>query len=230
MSATTFLLVHGAWHGPWCWDLLIPEIEARGHAAVAVQLPSCDPDAAALGGYQEDAEAVSAAAAAIDGHVVIVAHSYGGAVISEATFDGRVRRLVFLCAFMPDNGRSYVSYLPPGGLPPYVGLREDGTSAVPAGLGRIHFYGDCSPEVAAWAESRLRPQSQSVLDPTAGYASWRNIPSAYILCTLDQALPPDFQRMFAAQADEVIEMESSHSPMLSRPGELADILVRLAGS
>ncbi len=229
MSATTFLLVHGAWHGPWCWDLLIPEIEARGHAAVAVQLPSCDPAAPALGGYGDDAAAVSAAARAIDGDVVVLGHSYGGAVISEATFDNRVRRLVFLGAFMPDSGRSYVSYLPPGSLPPYVGLRADGTSAVPEGLGRIHFYGDCTPEVAAWAESMLTPQSQSVLEPKAGEASWRSIPSTYILCTLDQALPPDFQRMFAEQADEVIEIESSHSPMFSRPAELAEILARIAG-
>jgi pimeloyl-ACP methyl ester carboxylesterase len=224
----TFLLVHGSWHGPWCWDLLRPALTRLGHASVAVDLPSCGVNPARLGTYADDARIVSETAAAIQGDVVVVGHSYGGAVISEATFEANVRRLVFLGAFMPDSGRSYVSYLPPGPLPPYVGMRDDGTFAVPDGKAHEHFYADCAPDLSAWATGHLRLQSQAVLGPPVTDASWRSIPSTYVVTTQDQALPPDFQRMFAAQADEVREFASSHSPFLSRPDDLAELLVSVA--
>ena len=220
-----FLLVHGSWHGAWCWDHLRPALANRGFMSVAVDLPSCSD---VLGDLPADAATVSAAAAAIGGPVIVVGHSYGGAVISEATYGGNVSRLIYLCAFMPDTGRSYVSYLPPGDLPPYVGMRDDGTFAVPEGLAIPSFYGDCDPAVAQWAERQLRRQSQAVLAHDTGEAAWRHLPSSYILTTQDHALPPDFQRMFAAQADETYEIESSHSPFLSRPDELAELLATIA--
>lgn len=224
-----FLLVHGSWHGPWCWDLLRPELEARGHRSTVVDLPSCGGTAdGSLGTYEDDAAAVSVAAAALEGPVVVVGHSYGGAVISAATFPSTVSRLVFLGAFMPDSARSYVSYLPPGPLPPYVGLRDDGTMTVPDGRARPAFYLDCPDDLAAWAESQLRPQSQAVLGPEVTVASWRSIPSTYVVLTEDQALPPDFQRMFAAQATDTVEFASSHSPFLSRPRDLAALFDTLA--
>jgi pimeloyl-ACP methyl ester carboxylesterase len=224
----TFLLVHGSWHGSWCWDLLRPALQRRGHASFTVDLPSCGTNPAELGTYADDVRTVSEAAAAIAGDVVVVGHSYGGAAVSEARFGDNVRRLVFLCAFMPDSGRSYVSYLPPGPLPPYVGMRDDGTFAVPDGKAHEHFYADCAPGLSAWATARLRPQSQAVLGPPVTAASWRSIPSTYVVTTQDQALPPDFQRMFAAQADEVREFASSHSPFLSRPDDLAELLISVA--
>ena len=224
----TFLLVHGSWHGPWCWDLLAPALERRGHASVAVDLPSCGSDPANLGDLADDARTVSEAAAAISGDVIVVGHSYGGAVVSEAVFGDNARRLVFLCAFMPDTGRSYVSYLPEGPLPPYVGLRDDGTFAVPDGQAHEHFYADCAPDLSDWATARLRLQSQAVLGPAVTRASWRSIPNSYVVTLHDDALPPDFQRMFAAQADDVREFASSHSPFLSRPDDLAELLISIA--
>jgi pimeloyl-ACP methyl ester carboxylesterase len=221
----SFLLVHGSWHGAWCWDHLRPALTKRGFDSVAVDLPSCT---AALGNLTDDAAAVSSAAAAIDAPVIVVGHSYGGAVISEARYGANVVNLIYLCAFMPDTGRNYVSYLPPGELPPYVGMRDDGTFAVPPGLAIPSFYADCEPEVAKWAESQLRPQSQAVLAHDTGDASWRHVPSSYIVTEQDRALPPDFQRMFAAQAEETYQIDSSHSPFLSRPDELADLLVTIA--
>jgi pimeloyl-ACP methyl ester carboxylesterase len=228
MKKATFLLVHGSWHGPWCWDYLKPALDRLGYASQTVSLPSCGTDRAALRGFADDAAAVSSAAAAIQGDVVVVGHSYGGAVISEATYGPNVKRLVYLGAFMPDKGRSYVSYLPPGPLPPYVGLRDDGTMAVPEGASVPHFYADCTPEIAAWATAQLRMQSQAVLGPENTRAAWREIPSAYIVLTQDQALPPDFQRMLAQQAGDVREFVSSHSPFLSRPDDLAELLVSIA--
>ncbi len=229
MRNPTFLLVHGSWHGPWCWDYLKPALARLGYAAETVSLPSCGDSPQGLGGLADDAETVSRVAAGIVGDVVIVGHSYGGVPITEATYGPNVKRLVYLAAFMPDTGRSYVSYLPPGPLPPYVGLREDGTFAVPEGQAHAAFYADCTPETSEWATARLRLQSQAVMAPAITDAAWRKIPSTYIVTTQDQALPPDFQRMFAAQAGEVREFVSSHSPFLSRPDDLAQLLVAIAG-
>lgn len=230
MQTPSFLFVHGSWHGPWCWALVRPLLEARGHATAAVALPSMGRDPARLGGFDDDARAVAAAAAALDGPVIVVGHSYGGAPVSAARFGAGVRHLVFLAAFMPDSGRSYVSYLPPGPLPDYVGLRDDGTFAVPDGKARGAFYHDCPDEIAGWAEALLVPQSQAVLGPAVPAASWRHIPSTYIVTADDRALPPDFQRQFAPQAGAQRIIAASHSPMLSQPRALAAMLADIAGA
>ncbi len=224
----TFLLVHGSWHGPWCFGPLVTALSERGRTAVAVDLPSVGDDPAALGGYADDAATITEAAAAIDGPVVVVAHSYGGAATAEASFGAHVERLIYLGAFMPDTGRSYVSYLPPGPPPPYVGLRDDGTFVVPDGQAIGHFYADCTPDVAAWAESRLRPQSQQVMAPVVTQASWRSTPTTYVVLTEDRAIPPELQREFATSADSMAEFAASHSPFLSRTSDLADLLVEIA--
>jgi pimeloyl-ACP methyl ester carboxylesterase len=228
MGQPTFLLVHGSWHGPWCWDHLEPALSSRGLGVETVSLPSCGGTPSGLGGLAEDAAAVGAAAAAIAGDVIVLGHSYGGAVITEATYGPNVRRLVYLGAFMPDSGRTFASYLPPGPLPPYVGLRDDGTMHVPDGQSYTAFYADCEPALAKWATSKLRLQSQRIFEHPITVAAWRSIASTYVLLTRDQALPPDFQRMFAAQADEVREFDSSHSPFLSRPDDFADLLASIA--
>lgn len=224
----TFLLVHGSWHGPWCFGPLVDALAERGRKAVTVALPSMGDDVATLGGYEDDAAAITAAAAAIDGPVVVLAHSYGGAAAAEADFGPTVTRLIYLGAFMPDTGRSYVSYLPPGPLPPYVDVRPDGTLAVAEGTARPYFYPDCSPESAQWAEGLLRPQSQRVVAPTVTAAAWRSIPTTYVLLSEDRVIPPELQRLFAAQAESMVEFTSSHSPFLSRTADLADLLVELA--
>jgi pimeloyl-ACP methyl ester carboxylesterase len=229
MSDPTFLLVHGSWHGPWCFEKLQAELEARGARSLAVALPSCGATAAGLGTLPDDAAAITGAAAAVDGPVVVVAHSYGGAAVSEATFGDNLRRLVFLTAFMPDTGRSYVSYLPPGDLPPFVQVNADGTFQITSGCERQFFYGDCPEDVAAWAASRVGLQSQAVMAHEITDASWRHHPSTYVMATEDLALPPFLQELFTPQADEVLSMPTSHSPFLSRPAELAELLVGLGG-
>jgi pimeloyl-ACP methyl ester carboxylesterase len=224
----TFLLVHGSWHGAWVWDHLTGSLEDRGFAVRTVDLPSVGSPASDLGDLMDDASTITSEASSIDGDVIVVAHSYGGAATSAATFGSNVRRLVFLAAFMPDTGRTYPSYLPPGPLPRYVSVGADGTMSVPVGTSREAFYGDCSDAVVAWADTRLRPQSVRVLDVEIPAASWRSTPSTYIVTTKDGAIPEELQRSFAAQADDVRTLCSSHSPMLSMPDELADLLVEIA--
>lgn len=225
----TFLLVHGSWHGPWCFEPLQAALRQRGVDSIAVALPSVGTDVAHLGTLADDATVVTDAAAAIDGPVVVVGHSYGGAVITEGRWGPQVARLIYLGAFMPDTGRSYPSYLPPGPLPPYVEMRDDGTMVVPAGQAIEHFYADCSPETGRWAEARLRPQSQQVLQHAITAAAWRAVPSTYVMLTEDRAIPPDLQRMFAGQADDAREFVSSHSPFLSRPDDLAALFLEITG-
>lgn len=225
---THFLLVHGSWHGSWCWELLQPQLERRGHRVTLVDLPSVGTDVSSLGDFDADTATVTAAASQLFDPAIVVGHSYGGAVTSNAEYPDAVRRLVFLGAFMPDAGRAFTSYLPPGPLPSYVGLRDDGTSAVPDGQARPAFYEGCTDDLVAWATARLRPQSQSVLSGVNSRAAWRSIPSTYIVLTEDHALPPDFQAMFAAQANETIELQASHSPFISKPEQLADILATVA--
>lgn len=229
-TPTHFLLVHGSWHGPWCWEALQTRLEQRGHRVALVDLPSVGTDASALGDFDADTEAVSAAAAPLSDPAIVVGHSYGGAVISNAEFPEAVRRLVFLGAFMPDAGRAFTSYLPPGPLPPYVGLRNDGSSAVPEGQALPAFYEDCPDDLVDWAVTRLRPQSQAILSGVNERASWRSIPSTYVVLTEDRAIPPDLQAAFAAQATETVEFRSSHSPFLSKPEPLADLLDSVAAS
>ena len=131
---------------------------------------------------------------------------------------------------MPDTGRGYVSYLPPGPLPPYVKLEEDGTFMITPGTEINCFYHDCTLEVAAWAAKQVRPQSQSVLQSAITKASWRSKPSTFILTKQDRVLPPDMLRQFAGQATNTVEIDSSHSPMLSKPSRLAELLISAAAA
>src|ERR1700755_1618777 len=93
-SRPTLLLVHGSWHGPWCWERLIPELDKLGLASATVALPSWCSDPAWLGTVADAADATGAAFADIAGDVVVVGHSYGGVVITQAQFDSRARHLV----------------------------------------------------------------------------------------------------------------------------------------
>lgn len=223
-----FLLVHGSWHGPWCFDLLRTALERRGYASETVSLASVGDDPARLGTFADDAATVTAAAAAMGANTVVVGHSYGGAVVAEASFGPNVRQFIMLGAFMPEIGRSYLSYFPPGPLPPFVGLRDDGSCILDRDLAVPFFFADCTPEIAAWAVERLRPQAQQVMGWANTAASWHTRPTTYILLTEDKAIPPAVQRQFAALASASREFTSSHSPFLSRPDDLVDLLVDIA--
>jgi pimeloyl-ACP methyl ester carboxylesterase len=230
MNTASLLLVHGAWHGPWCWESVEAALSRSGVRSATVALPSVGPDPKALGGLVDDIRAVEDAAAALPGPTVVVGHSYGGIVVSGARFPDAVRRLVFLGAFMPEAGRSLVSYLPPGPLPPFVQPREDGCSQVDMAVADAAFYADCDAPTREWARSRLALHSTAAIVTPAPRASWREIPSTYIVLTQDQIIPVPAQRQMASQAADRIDLDSSHSPMLSRPAALAQLLAGLAGS
>lgn len=223
---TKLLLVHGAFHGGWCWDRLIPELAARGLDARAVDLPFTTPEA--------DRETVAAAIdslAASGEPVVAVGHSFGGAGLTAAAggADGRraASHLVYLTALMHEPGQTPDL----GETPGLAALRLEGETASVDPDGAVTaFYHRCAPEDAAWATAQLRPMPMAVLAaPLPDHVAWRHIPSTYVVCTDDQIIAPARQRDMAAHAGRVVEIDSDHSPFLARPGQLAAILDGVIG-
>jgi pimeloyl-ACP methyl ester carboxylesterase len=223
----TLLLVHGAWMGPWQWDFLIPELDRRGIPFTRVALPSCGLEDEQLGSLQDDAAAIGTAAREAGNDVIVVAHSYAGVPASQAVFGPNVQRIVYLGAFMPDDGRSLVSYLPPGEFPPFVHLRDDGATDLVAELVPVHLCNHCTAERTDWLLERLVLQGASVVVTPVDRASWHACPSTYIVLDNDLAVPTELQRFYATQANVTVEFASDHMPMLSHPAALADVLVTI---
>ncbi|GII59172.1 hypothetical protein Pth03_75610 [Planotetraspora thailandica] len=223
----TLLLVHGAYHRPWVWDRVIeqlPDVDVH-----TVACPSSGSDLGALGTLQDDADTVAAAVAAIDGPVVVVAHSYAGSVVTEALAGAdNVNRIVYLAAAMVDEGESLLGSA--GGVPPSWWLiskdegPEGGVIRVAEDEAKDVFYGDVDPELAAEAIEKLVPASYSSQTGPVSRAAWHTIPSTYIICTADNAIPPFAQEAMAQRAKRVHRLDSSHSPFLSMPSELAALL------
>ncbi|MBD0670738.1 alpha/beta fold hydrolase [Streptomyces sp. CBMA156] len=223
-----FLLVHGAWHGAWCWDAVRAALDADGWRSHAVDLPSsapARPDGTGPAGLPEDAAVIRDHLRRIDGPVVVVAHSYGGAPVTEAIAGAaNVVRAVYLAAFQLDAGESLFSFL---GKP----APEDESGHTPPGKDarQLHFP-DVPDAEADRAVARLTPQSVRSFTEPVRTAGWRTVPSSYVICDHDRALEPSRQRVLAARADTVHRLPSGHAPFLSMPGKLAALLAGIAGT
>ena len=227
-DGSTVVLVHGAWHGPWCWDQLVPELQARGLAVATVDLPSSGPDLTALGDLDDDVAAVTAVLDAVPGRKILLGHSYGGLPITEAAA-GRddVAHLVYVCAFLLDAGVSLIDAA--GGRPvSWWRLSEDGTSMT-ADRPEEVFYSDCTPEAAAAAVAQLHPQSLASVRQPLRAAAWETIASTYVVADRDPELPRFVQEgMATGRASRMVHIDAGHSPFLSRPRELAAIVAECA--
>lgn len=228
-SPVTLVLVHGAWHGGWAWDHLMPFLSAAGLRTHAVQLPGVGRGAGRddLVGHSEYLEAELAA---IPGPVVLCGHSYGGAVITQASAAAsNVVALIYVAGFMLDVGESCadVNRWSPAPAQRHRGAWRSGSYVhVSADYALSMFYGGCSPEQAAAAAARLTPEHVGTLTTAATSAGWRDIRSTYVLCKADAAIPVETQRAMAHRATCQVELESAHSPMLSQPEELSHLIVR----
>ena len=181
-------------------------------------------DAAPGSDLAADGDNLRAALDAIDGPVLLVGHSYGGAVISDAGAHPNVEHLVYLTAFPLDTGESVMRERARGwrGHELAEAMQFDGDIVTVDPARSVEFfYHDCAPEVAAAAAARLRPMSMAAMAGVTRAVAWREKPATYIVCTDDRAIPVALQRSGAARAGEVLEMPTSHSPFLSRPDELA---------
>jgi pimeloyl-ACP methyl ester carboxylesterase len=215
----TLLLVHGAWHTSWAWQPLIAELSDID--VVTVDLPSSGTDPQALGDLTADADVVRAALAGIEGPVVVVGHSYGGLPITEAaTAEAGVAHLVYLCAFQLDVGDSLVSSLG-GEVPPWQEIHQ---THVRVTMPEAVFYNRVSPELTEQAVAHLQLQSTGALTQPLSRAAWRELPSTYVVCEQDQAIPVFAQEAMSARADTVLRLDAGHSPFLSQPAELAAVL------
>ena len=228
-----FALVHGGAQGGWCWEVLVPELEKRGHTAVAPDLPIEDDTAGAL----EYAKVVVDAIPASEDDVVVVGHSLGGLSIPLVAQLRPVRRLVFLAAMVPAPGMSNLEYLAtePEAVV-FSGADSLAEGEIPQEddqlLGweraKAGFYHDVNDEVARHVWERFRRQSFTVMTERTPLEVWPDVPSTYILATEDRAVGQEWSRRRAKEMGaDLIEMEGSHSPFYSRPGELADVLVGL---
>ena len=236
---STFLFIHGAWHGGWCWHKVVARLEKLGHRALAPDLPS-------LGRDKTPANRVSlqlwrdSVCRMLDVErepVILVGHSRGGIVITEVAEHrpGKLRTLVYLTAFLPRDGETLFDLAPqaPGSLvPPNMVMSEDkSTSTIRDEALRDAFYGECSDDDVALARSCLQPEPTLPLatpvHTTDG--NFGRVARVYIECLRDRAITPPLQKQMCAAlpCGQVLSIDTDHSPFFSRPDEVVSHLCSL---
>lgn len=237
-TPSPILLVHGAWHGAWCFAALQTELDRRGVPTFAVDLPGHGASALPLTDLYGDATHVAEAVAAIRERygrdVVLAGHSYGGAVVTQAAGDGAgIAHLVYLTAFALDAGESVMGFLGSqpqreialaGGLRP----RDDGTSVVDPEVAAAAFYAGCPADTVPAALARLSPQPMVTFTQPVTTSPRGAVRSTFLLCTRDEAIHPDHQGVLATRCSEVVEVATDHSPFASAVAVTADLLERVA--
>ena len=236
-----FVLVHGAFSGAWIWEPLAKELRAAGHTVDTFDLPGLGEDATP----PAEVTLESCARRLVDvldsrpEPAIVVGNSMGGIVATQgaALSRARVLALVYVAAFLPKDGQSLLDLtkLPEGATDQVQGniVVEPPVAVMPANASRTALYGDCADDVAAWAISKQRPQ------PIAPFATPVSIPDGaidgiprfYVLCTHDRAIPVALQRRMIRErgCDLVVELETDHTPHLSRTKQLADAMQQFVG-
>lgn len=240
MSSRLVVLVHGAWHGAWCWAPLQAELDRRGVASLAIDLPGHGSTGTSFTDLHGDARAVldviETQAALGRTAPVLVGHSYGGAVITEvASRCDDIAHLVYLAAFALETGESVMSAL--SAMPKReVGLSaamrpgENGTSLLDPVAAIPALYGTCDPQVAAASVARLSAQPMETMTQPVTGSPLGTVASTYVVCSLDDAVHPDHQRIMAERCRTVVTFDTDHSPFASMTTETADLLERIARS
>jgi len=230
MAQPTYVLVHGGWGGAWLWRDVGAELTRRDVPWTAIDLPSSIHGAHPNTFLSDDAKEVSQIAN-LEGAVILVGHSYGGAVILEAAADvTHLERLVYIAALVPLLGESATE------TTREVNVRTDLDEAIRVDgefltldptLARKALYQDCSEETTDWAIGQLTSQTlASFRSPRSSFDV--DVPSYYVRCTLDNAIDLSVQELMAARCNEFATLDSGHSPMLSMPGMLCDLIVSTA--
>lgn len=227
----TIVLVHGAFAESASWNGVIKRLEKSGYPVVAVANP--------LRSLSGDAAYVKSVLAGVQGPIVLVGHSYGGQVMTQAaTGNGNVKALVYIAAFAPAKGESALALSNkfPGST------LGDTLQSVPLGDGsndlsiqpakfRAQFMADVSPREAALAAATQRPIRDVALSEGAGDPAWTSTPSWFLIPTADKNIPPAVQHFMAdrAHAKAVVEVEgASHAVAVSEPGKVADLIKKAA--
>lgn len=232
---TDFLLVHGSCHGAWCWRDTIPALEALGHSARAIDLPSHGDDPTPAADVTLDLYA-AAIINAIDRPMIVVGHSMAGYPITRAAqlAQEKIARLVYLCAYVPRPGKTLSDMrrmAPRQPLVEAIDRAPDGiTMSFNPDKATEKLYLDVAPDKARWAVGMLGPQplkpQETAFDPGPALSH----PRSYIICENDNAVPAEWQEVMASDfaSDTVYRMPTSHSPFLSDPEGLAALLDSIA--
>lgn len=223
-ALSNVILVHGAWADGSAWAKVLPLLTKEGLTATAVQLP--------LSSFEADVAAVRRAIALADGAVVLVGHSYAGAVIGEAGNDPKVARLVYIDAFAPDAGESAGTLFSQfESAPLSAALRPDAGGFLKLTRTGVFdlFAQDLTDEEKAIAYATQGPINGAALGGVLSQAAWRSRPTYYLVGDQDHAIPRiEQERMAARMNARVAHVDSSHVPMLSQPEAVAKFIVRAA--
>jgi pimeloyl-ACP methyl ester carboxylesterase len=221
-------LVHGSYHGAWCWDFLRPELERLGHHVITVDLPISDPGL----GAADYAATVERALRGTD-RPILLGHSMAGLVVPLVASHRPVHTLILLAAFLPRPGLSMddqrAAEPVDGRVAPttaeWTDLGDDVWMIGPNTATELFFH-DMTPAAARWATSRLRPQAYRVMHEPSPLAVWPDVDVISIVCREDRAINPDWVRSAARDrlGVEAIEIAGGHSPFLTRPADLARLL------
>ncbi|MBA4000068.1 MAG: alpha/beta hydrolase [Brevundimonas sp.] len=219
--AANVVLVHGAFADGSSWAPVIRILQREGLQVVAVQNP--------LTSFEEDVATTRRALARIDGPIVLVGHSYGGMVITEAGDDPNVAALVYVAARAPDVGEDYPALAARFPTPPAGAgiVRADGFAQFSEAAFLSDFAGDIPSEQARVLFAAQGPISDTLFSGRTTYAAWREKPSYYAISTADRTTSPELQRFVATRMNaEVVELNSSHLSPVSHAEEIAALIIR----
>jgi pimeloyl-ACP methyl ester carboxylesterase len=229
----TVVLVHGAFAESSSWDRVIDPLLRAGHPVIAAPNP--------LRGLASDARAVSDLVRTVDGPVVLVAHSYGGAVITNVDAEaGEIVGLVYVCAFAPDAGESafQLAGMFPGSTLGETTLRpvprSDGTTDLLVTPDRFNdlFCADVpAPQAARMAVTQRPATQEALVEPSGERPLWKELPSWFLIGEGDRVIPPALQHYMAERADARRTLEipgASHAAPVSQPSAAAELIVEAA--
>jgi pimeloyl-ACP methyl ester carboxylesterase len=225
-AAKTVVLVHGAFADGSSWAKVIPLLQAKGLNVIAVQNP--------LSSLAADVDAARRAIEAPAGPVILVGHSYGGVVITQAGVHPKVAALVYVAAFAPPKGESVNGLGKGQPAPPWSGsIKADSggyLSLTPEGIGKFFAQDLPSKEIAILAATQ-GPTFGGAFDDKVTETAYSVKPSWYVVAKQDRMIPPDLEMAMAKAANaKITAVESSHVAMLSKPKEVADVILAAAAS
>jgi pimeloyl-ACP methyl ester carboxylesterase len=224
-TTTNIVLVHGAWADGSSWSKVIPILQNAGHRVIAVQLP--------LHSVADDVATVKRAIELFGGPTILVGHSYGGFVITNAGSNNQnVTGLVYVAAFAPDEDESLLTFMDPSTLPPgFLVFDSGGFAYINPEMFHQAFAQDVNKteaEIMAAVQTPT-PTSQAVLAEPSGPPAWKQLPTWYQVSESDHIIPPDAQRQFAQQMNATtISVNASHASLVSHPDEIAQLILEAA--
>jgi pimeloyl-ACP methyl ester carboxylesterase len=220
-NGSNVVLVHGAWADGSSWSSVIEQLQDEGHHVTAPQFP--------LTSLANDVARLRQVLAFQDGPTIVVGHSYGGQVLTGLGTDARnVVGLVYIAAFALDQGESLGALLSQGPVTPalaHLFTDEQGFGWLSEDDFVKHFAGDVDPTKAKVMYAVQQPLAGSAFADVMAVPAWKTLPSWYLVATNDEAIPPDVERLFAKRMGAtIVEVPSSHVPMVSHPKEVVELI------